>query len=251
MNALVLAAALVLQARDPIDWSKSIEDAKKASGGKKPIAVFLSQKGCALSGEFFRNLVKDDRLPELAAGFAWLPVVVGTDEYRSWFLKTCGANAVGTPTLLFLNPKGENADPDYAGLGAVTSPDPDDVIPMLREVLQRAKQSEPDKDKARVKEAVEKAKGAATAGEAVAAWRQALRAGDGWRGEAEAMAEARAGIEKRLQEGGAEMVRIQATVRDPKEQLKAFEAVKAGWAGTSIADWASEEAARVRKSLPK
>jgi len=248
---LQLALLLAVQAKGPIEWSKSIEDAKKASGGKKPIAVFLSQKTCALSAEFLKNLAADDRLPELAGGFAWLGVVVGTPEYKTWYLKTCGGAVAGTPALLFLNPKGDNADPDYAGLPPVSSTDPDDIIAVLRGVLQRAKQPVPEKDKARVKEAMEKAGKAATAGDAIAAWKLAIRAGDGWRTEEKAVADARAGIAKKLQEGAAEMLRIQSSERDPKAQMEAFEKVKAGWAGTSIADWAADEIARVKKAGAK
>lgn len=246
MIALLFAASL--QAKAPIEWVKSIEDARKASGGKKPIAVFLSQKNCSLSMEFFKNLAKDERLPELSSGIVWLPVVVGTDEYKSWFVKTCGSNVVGTPSLLFLNPKGENADPDYAGLGTTTSPDPDDIIAALRSVLARAKVGTPEKDKARVKEAMEKASKAAQAGDAIAAWKAAIRAGDGWPSEAASVTEAREGIEKKLQAGAAEMLRIQAEVRDPQAQLKAYEAAKAGWAGTSVAEWASDEILRLKKA---
>lgn len=248
MNLAALALVLLAQARDPIEWSKSIDEAKKAAGGKKPIAIFLTQKGCALSAEFFRNLVKDERLAELAPGLAWLHVQVGTEEYRSWFVKTCGGNVAGTPSLVFLNAKAENGDPAFAGLGAVTSPDPDDAIPALRDVLQRANQPASEKDKAKVKEAMERAKGAATPAEAVAAWRAAVRSGDGWRSEAAAVAEAREAIEKKLQEGAAEMVRIQATVRAPAEQLKAFDAIKAAWAGTPVGDWAADEVLRLRKA---
>jgi hypothetical protein len=243
-----LALALCLQAKGSIDWVKSIDDAKKASNGKKPIAVFLTQKGCPLSIEFFKNLQKDDRLGELASAIVWLPILIGTDEYKTWFVKTCGSNVAGTPSLLFLNPKGDNADPDYAGLGTVTSPDPDDIIPALRAVVQRAKQPVSEKDKAKVKESMAKAGKAGTAGEAIAAWRLAIHAGDGWQTESKSVAEAREGIEKKLQEGAAEMLRIQASIRDAQAQLKAYEAVKMQWIDTNVAEWAADEILRLKRA---
>ena len=230
-----------------IPWSKSIDEAKKAAAEKKPIAVLLVQKGCPLSGEMLKALVRDERMADLAPGFAWLTVVVGTEEYKDWFLKTCGGNVEGTPSLVFLNPKGENADPAYAGLATVTSPDADDIVPVLREVLQRAKQEEPDKDRDAVRDAVEKAKAAKTPAEAIAAHRAAIRAGDGWKPEEERMASARDEIERLLQQGSAEMLRILREVRDAEGQKAAYEKVKAEYAGTSVAEWAGEEALKVRK----
>ncbi len=248
---LLLAALLALYcgvaaAAGGIVWQKDIDEAKKAAAGKKPIAVVLVQKGCPLSHELMKALPKDERVADLAPSFAWLSVTVGTDEYRNWFVATCGGNVQGTPSIVFLNPKGENADPDYAGLPTVASADPDDLVPVLREVLQRAKQEEPEKDKAAVAAAVAKVDAAKTPGEAVAAWRAALRAGDGWHAEAKAMDDARAGIDKALQDGGAEMIRILREVRDAEEQRKAYETVKADYAGTPIADWAADELARLK-----
>jgi hypothetical protein len=193
-----------------------------------------------------RNLSKDVRIGELAPSFVWLSVSVGTEEYKDWFVPTCGGNVEGTPSLLFLNPKGENADPEYAGLPTLATADTDEIVPVLREVLQRAKQEEPAKDKAAVAAAIEKANAAKTPGEKVAAWRAALFAGEGWRGEEQAMEEARAAIRTILQEGGAEMLRILREVRDVEEQRKAYDAVRTAYAGTAIADWAADEIAHLR-----
>ena len=229
-----------------IVWRKDIDEAKKVAAGTKPIAVLLVQKGCPLSAELRKNLSKDDRIDELAPSFAWLSVSVGTDEYDDWFVPTCGGNVDGTPSIVFLNPKGENADPEYAGLPTLATADADDIVPVLREVLQRAKQEEPASDKAAVAAAIEKANSAKTPGEAVVAWRAALRAGDGWRGEANSMEEARAAIARILRGGGAEMLRILREVRVADEQRKAYEAVRADYAGTPIADWAADEIARLK-----
>ena len=250
MKRLLVPAFLVLcgvaSAATGIAWQKDVDDAKKAAAGKKPIAVVLVQKGCPLSAELLKNLPKDDRVAELAPSFAWLSVSVGTKEYKDWFVPTCGGNVEGTPSIVFLNGKGENADPDYAGLPTLATADVDAIVPVLREVLQRAKQEEPEKDKAAVAAAAERANAAKTPGAAVSAWRDALRAGDGWRAEAKVMEEARAAIEKILQDGGAEMLRILREVRDVDEQRKAYEAVRADYAGTSIADWAGDEIARLK-----
>ncbi len=248
-RAFLLLALLLLPgvAEAGIEWSKSLDGAKKAAAEKKPIAVLLRQKGCPLSAELLKNLAGDDRIAALAPSFAWLSVSVGTDEYKDWFVPTCGGNVEGTPSLLFLNPKGENADPEYAGLPTLSTADPDEIVPVLREVLQRAKQEEPAKDKEAVAAAIGKANAARTPGEKVAAWREALRAGDGWRGEEPAMEEARAAIRAILQEGGAEMLRILREVRDVGGQRKAYEAVRESYAGTSIADWAADEIARLPK----
>jgi len=242
---LVLLVAGAAGAKSGIEWEKNIEDAKKAADGKRPIAVLLRQKRCPLSAELLGNLPEDERVAGLAPSFVWLSITVGTDEYKDWFVGTCGGNVEGTPSLLFLNPKGENADPEYAGLPTLSTADPDEIVPVLREVLQRAKQEEPAKDKAAVTAAIERANAARTPGEKVAAWREALFAGDGWRGEAERMEEARAAIRTILQEGGAEMLRILREVRDVEEQRKAYDAVRSGYAGTSIADWAADEIARL------
>jgi hypothetical protein len=238
---VALLAAGTARAKPGIDWEKSIEDAKKAAAGKRPIAVLLRQRRCPLSAELLRNLPEDPRIMELAPSFVWLAVVVGSDEYKDWFVSTCGGNVEGTPSLLFLNPKGENGDPEYAGLPTLATADPDEIVPVLREVLQRAKQEEPAKDKAAVAAAVERANAAATPGEKVAAWREALRAGDGWHGEESSMEEARAAIRTILQDGGAEMLRILREVRDVDGQRKAYESVRTSYAGTSIADWAADE----------
>jgi len=241
----VLLAAGVAGAKSGIHWESSIENAKKAADGKRPIAVLLRQKRCPLSAELLRNLPEDERVVELAPSLVWLSVVVGSDEYKDWFVPTCGGNVEGTPSLLFLNPKGENADPEYAGLPTLSTADPDEIVPVLREVLQRAKQEEPAKDKAAVAAALERASAAKTPGEKVAAYREALRAGDGWRGEEKSMGEARDAIRTILQEGGAEMLRILREVRDVDGQREAYEAVRARFAGTSIADWAADEIARL------
>jgi hypothetical protein len=37
------------------------------------------------------------------------------------------------------------------------------------------------------------------------------------------------------------MLRVLREVRDVEERRKAYEAVRAGYAGTSIADWAADE----------
>ncbi len=244
--AACLLLAGVASAGGVIPWAKDVIEAKKAAAGKKPIVVLLVQRGCPLSREIQRNLPRDDRIVDLAPSFAWLSVVVGTPEYKDWFVPTCGGNVEGTPSIVFLNPKGENADPDYAGLPTVSSAEADDIVPVLREVLERAKQEEPAKDRAAVASATERAAAAKTPGEAVAAWRAALRAGDGWRAEAKAMEDARAAIQKILQEGGAEMLRILREVRDLDAQSKAYEAVRASYAGTSVADWAGDEIARLK-----
>jgi hypothetical protein len=60
------------------------------------------------------------------------------------------------------------------------------------------------------------------------------------------MEEARAAIRTILQEGGAEMLRILREIRDVEEQRKAYEAVRTGYAGTSIAQWAADEIARLK-----
>jgi hypothetical protein len=242
---LVLLAAVAAGAKSGIDWQTSIESAKKAADGKRPIAVLLRQKRCPLSAELLRRVPEDERIAELAPSFVWLSITVGTDEYKDWFLATCGGNVEGTPSLLFLNPKGENADPEYAGLPTVTTADPDEIVPVLREVLQRAKREEPAKDKEAVAKAIEGANAARTPADKVAAWREALRAGDGWRGEAERMEEARTAIRTILQEGGAEMLRILREVRDADGQRQAYDAVRTAYAGTSIADWAADEIARL------
>ncbi|MCE9582815.1 MAG: thioredoxin family protein [Planctomycetes bacterium] len=245
--ALVALLALPAIARaDGFAWTQTIDDAKKASAGKKPIAVLLVQKGCPLSGEFLKGFLKDERMAALAQGFAWLSVEVGTPVYKDWFVKTCGGNVEGTPSLLFLNPKGENADPDYAGLATVSSPDMDDVVPVLREVLQRSKQDEPSKDKDAVKAAMEKAASAKTPGERIAAWTAAIRSGEGWHAEEKSVEEAHAGIAKALQDGSAEMLRIFREVRDPAEQKAAFEKAKADYAGTSVGEWAGEEGIKIK-----
>ncbi|HEX5135400.1 MAG TPA: hypothetical protein VFY93_00380 [Planctomycetota bacterium] len=244
--ALLLLAA-VAGAESGIEWQKSLDGAKKAAAEKRPIAVLLRQKGCPLTAELLKNLDKDERIAELAPSFAWLSVSVGADEYKDWFVPTCGGNVEGTPSLLFLNPRGENADPEYAGLPTLSTADPDEIVPVLREVLQRAKQEEPARDKAAVAAAVERANAAKTPGGRIAAWRAALRAGDGWRGEEQLMEEARAAIRTILQEGGAEMLRILREVRDVDGQRKAYETVREGYAGTSIADWAADEIARLPK----
>ena len=243
---LLLLLPVAARAESEIAWEKSIDNARKAAAEKKPIAVLLRQKGCPLSAELVRNLSKDERIAELAPSFVWLSVAVGTDEYKDWFVATCGGNVEGTPSLLFLNPKGENADPEYAGLPTLSTAETDEIVPVLREVLQRAKQEEPAKDKAAVAAAVGKANAAKTPWERVAAWRAALRAGEGWRGEEQAMEEARAAIRTILQEGGAEMLRILREVRDVEGQRKAYEAVRTAYAGTSIADWAADEIARLK-----
>ena len=248
-RAFLLLALLLLPgaAEAGIEWQKSLDGAKKAAAEKKPIAVLLRQKGCPLSAELLKNLERDERIAELAPSFAWLSVSVGTEEYKDWFVPTCGGNVEGTPSLLFLNPKGENADPEYAGLPTLSTADPDEIVPVLREVLQRAKQEEPAKDKAAVAAAIERAGAAKTPGERAAHWRAALRAGDGWRGEEQAMEEARAAIRAILQEGGAEMLRILREVRDIDGQRKAYDAVRGSYAGTPIADWAADEIARLPK----
>jgi len=243
---LVLLLPCAATAKSGIDWEKDIEGAKKAAAGKRPIVVLLRQKKCPLSAELMHKLPQDERVAELAPSFVWLSVVVGSDEYKDWFVATCGGNVEGTPSLLFLNPKGENADPEYAGLPTLSTADTDEIVPILREALQRAKQEEPAKDKAAVAAAIERAKAAATPGEKVAAWHEALRAGDGWRGEEQSMEEARAAIRTILQEGGAEMLRILREVRDIDGQKQAYDAVRTGYAGTSIADWATDEIARLR-----
>jgi hypothetical protein len=246
LGALALLLCAVAGAETDIPWHKNIDDAKKAAAEKKPIAVLLRQKGCPLTAELMRNLSKDPRIAELAPSFAWLSISVGTDEYKHWFAPTCGGNVEGTPSILFLNPKGENADPEYAGLPTLATADTDEIVPVLREALQRAKQQEPEKDKAAVAAAIAKAGAAKTPGERIAAWREAVRAGDGWRGEEASMEEARAAIRTILQEGGAEMLRILREIRDVEEQRKAYEAVRTGYAGTSIAQWAADEIARLK-----
>ena len=240
-----LLATAVARA-EPVSFSLNVDDAKKAAAGKKPIAVLLTQKGCPLTAEFLKGFLKDDRIAALSPGFAWLSVEVGTPVYKDWFVKTFGGTVEGTPAMVFLNPKGENADPDYAGLATVSSADMDDVAPALREVLQRSKQEEPSKDKDAVKAAMEKAAAAKTPGERIAAWNAALRAGDGWHAEEKSTTDARAGIEKALQDGSAEMLRIYREVRDPAEQKAAFEKVKADYAGTSVGEWAGEESIKVK-----
>ncbi len=241
--AAILLAASTARA-DGIAWSKNIDEAKKAAAEKKPIAVVLIQKGCGQSVELMQNLARDER--PAALGLAWLAVQVGTDEYKGWFVKNCGGNVEGTPSVLVLNPKGENADPAYAGLPVVTSPDMDDLLPMLRRAVENSKQEEPAKDKDAVRAATEKAGAAKTPGERIAAWKAAIRAGDGWSAEEARVADARAGIEKALQEGSAEMLRIFREVRDPAEQKAAFEKVKADYAGTSVGEWAAEESIKVK-----
>ncbi len=248
-GCLVCLLALLLPSAtraEGIAWAKNIDEAKKSAADKKPIAVLLIQKGCPLSGEMMKNMAKDERFNVLAPSFAWLAVQVGTDEYKGWFLKTCGNTVEGTPSLLILNPKGENADPAYAGLPVVSSADMDELVPVLRQALERSKQEEPSKDKDAVRAAMDKAAAAATPGEKVAAWTAAIRAGDGWSAEEKTLADARAGIEKALQQGSAEMLRIFREVRDPAEQKAAFEKVKADYAGTSVGEWAGEEAAKVK-----
>jgi hypothetical protein len=238
--------ALVVATLAQIEWKATFEEARKVAADKKPIAVFVSQKGCALSVELLKNLTKDDRLPEVSKEFAWLAITVGSDEWKKWFCVKCGGTIEGTPALLFLNPKGDPADPEYASLPTVTTSDADEIFPALRQTLGRAKREIPAAQKTKVDEAVSKAKGAATAAEAVAAWKLAIRLGDGWKAVEAQVAEARAGIEKKLQEGCAEIVRIQQSVRDAAEARKAYEAVKAGYAGTVVADLASEELKRLK-----
>ncbi|KAF0245940.1 MAG: hypothetical protein FD180_1202 [Planctomycetota bacterium] len=243
-----LLAALLLAGSaahaDAIAWAKNIDEAKKAAAEKKPIAVVLIQKGCAHSVELMQNLAKDDRLATLS--LVWLAVQVGTDEYTGWFVKNCGGNVEGTPSVLVLNPKGENADPAYAGLPVVTSPDMDDVMPLLRRASECAKQEEPQKDRDACRLAMEKVATAKSPGEKIAAWTAAIRAGDGWSAEEKPVADARAGIEKALQEGSAEMLRIFREVRDPAEQKAAFEKVKADYSGTSVGEWAGEAAVKIK-----
>lgn len=243
---LLLMLPGIAGAESGITWQKNIDNARKAAAEKKPIAVLLRQKGCPLTAELLRNLSKDERIAELAPSFVWLSVSVGTDEYKHWFVETCGGNVEGTPSLLFLNPKGENADPEYAGLPTLSTAETDEIVPVLREVLQRAKQEEPEKDKAAVAAAIEKANAAKTPGEKIVAWRAALRSGDGWRGEEQAMEGARVAIRTTLQEGGAEMLRILREVRDVDAQRKAYDAIRASYGGTSIADWAADEIAHLR-----
>lgn len=246
MRLLALFLLAVPAYADGIAWSKGIEEAKKAAAEKKPIAVVLVQKGCAHSAELMTNMAKDERLAALAPSFAWLAVQVGTDEYKGWFVRTCGGNVEGTPSVLVLNPKGENADPAYAGLPVVSSPEMDDLLPMLRRAVERSKQEEPARDREAVKAAMEKAASAKTPAERIAAWTAAIRAGDGWSAEEKAVGEARAGIEKALQEGSAEMLRIFREVRDAAEQKAAFEKVRADYAGTSVGEWAAEESGKVK-----
>ena len=245
---VLLLLSGIANAATGIVWHKDIEEAKKAAAGKKPIAVLLVQRGCPLSRELQKNLSKDEQIAGLAPSLSWLSVTVGTDEHKGWFVPTCGGNVEGTPSIVFLNPKGEKADPEYAGLPTLATADPDEIVPVLREVLQRAKQEEPDADRAAVAAAVEAAGAARTPGAAVAAWQAALRAGDGWRAEAKAMEDARAAVQKILQDGGAEMLRILREVRDVEEQRRAYEAVRANYAGTSIADWATDEVARLKSA---
>ncbi len=242
----VLLVAGVANAQSGIDWQRTIAEAKKAAAGKRPIAVLLTQRSCPVSADLRRNLAKDERIADLAPSFVWLHVVVGTEEYGDWFVPTCGGNVEGTPSIVFLNPKGENADPEYAGLPTIATAEIDEVVPVLREVLQRAKQEEPEKDKAAVAAAVGKAKAAKTPSASIAAWREALRAGQGWRNEEKTMEEARTAIRDALQKGGAEMLRILREVHDADGQRKAYETVRADYAGTSIADWAGDEIARKR-----
>ena len=242
--ALLLASSSACA--EGIAWAKNIDEAKKTAAEKKPIAVVLIQKGCARSVDLMVNLSKDERLAALAPSFAWLAVQVGTDDYKSWFVKNCGGNVEGTPSVLVLNPKGENADPAYAGLPVVTSPEMDDVLPMLRRAVENSKQEEPAKDKDAVRTAMEKAGAAKTPGEKIAAWTAAIRAGDGWSAEEKPVADSRAGIEKSLQEGSAEMLRIFREVRDPGEQKAAFEKMRTDYAGTSVGDWAGEESVKIK-----
>lgn len=227
-----------------IPWRKTIAEARKDADGKRPIAVVLVQKGCPLSAEWMRTLPKDERVTTLAAGMAWLLIQVGSDEYREWFVKTCGGNVEGAPSLLFLNPKGENADPAYAGIPTVTSADPDEVVPVLREVWQRAKREEPEGDRAAVQAAIERARAAKLPADAIRSYQEAIRAGAGWSGEAAALEQAQTALEALLQAGNAEMLRIVREVRDDAAIVSAYEAVKANYAGTAIADWAGEELAR-------
>lgn len=248
MKRLLLAVLIASGAAraEQMAFLTTVDDAKKAAAGKKPIAVILTQKGCPATAEFVKNFLKDDRVAALFPGFAWLSVEVGSPVYKDWFVKTFGETVNGTPALVFLNPKGENADPDYAGLPTLSTSDMNELVPVLREVWQRSKQDELPKDKDAVKAAQDKVAAAKTPGERIAAWNAVLRAGDGWHAEEKAVKEARTGIEKTLQEGSAEMLRIYREVRDPEEQKKAFEKVKAEYAGTSVADWANEEAAKVK-----
>jgi len=238
--------ALVVAALAQIEWKATFEDAKKAAADKKPIVVFLTQKGCPLSGEMLKGLMKDDRLGDLAKEFAWLAITVGTDEYKKWFCAKCGASVEGTPALIFLNPKGDPADPEYAGLPTVTSADCDEIFAALRQVLGRAKKEIPAAQKKKVDEAIEKAKAAATPGEAVASYRSALHLGDGWRALEAAMSDARAAIEKSLQDGCAEILKVQQSVRDAAAAKKAYEELKTKYAGTVVADLAVEELKRLK-----
>src|SRR5262245_21433441 len=102
--------ALLVATLAQIDWKVTIEEAKKVAADKKPIVVFLTQKGCPLSVELLKGLMKDDRLPDVVKEFSWLAITVGTDEYKKWFCAKCGASVEGTPALIFLNPKGDPAD---------------------------------------------------------------------------------------------------------------------------------------------
>ncbi|MHC4597913.1 MAG: hypothetical protein ACYS47_02805 [Planctomycetota bacterium] len=250
--ALPAGSALAQKGRTlNLPWTNDAEDAvAKAKAAKKPIAVCFIQKTCRLSMWMVKGLHDDGRIYELTDRFVWLCVDPSRRSDFKWFIGICGDAVEGTPTIFFLNEKGQYADPKLAGIEPVCGADPCRIVASLRTVLGRFKQ---DLDAKAKKDLQEKVKNAGESAEAeparaLALYREAIRTGEGWASVEETVGSAREGLEKLLQKGMEKVREILGKRMEPDEAKKALETVKASYPDSPVAHWCDKELARRKKN---
>ncbi|MHC4778874.1 MAG: hypothetical protein ACYTFG_09900 [Planctomycetota bacterium] len=237
-----------------LPWEKDAKEAvKNAKAAKKPMAVCFIQKKCRLSMHMVKALHDDGRIYDLTKKFVWLCVDPSRRDDFKWFLAICGDAVEGTPTIFFLNEKGQYADPKLAGIDPVSGADPSRIIASLRSVLGRFKQDLTDEDKSLLKSKLDEARAAAEKkpAEALALFREVIRTGEGWTSMEETTQAAREGLEKLLQTGMEKIRRILAKRMKPQDAMKALIDLAASYPDSAVSAWCKTEADRKKKEAKK
>jgi len=235
-----------------LPWASDAKEAKKkATAEKKPIVVCFIQRTCKLSMYMIKDLHEDGRIYDLTDRFVWLCVDPTRKKDFKWFLSECGDAVEGTPTLFFLNEKGQYADPKLAGIDPVAGAEPSRIIRGLRAVLGRFKQDLPKERKEALAKKKEEAGASAASdpGQALKLLGDLIREAEGWASMEEAVQGARDSVEKILQAGMQKVREILAKKMAPAEALEALKKLASAHPGTPVSHWCESEIVRLEKAI--
>ena len=235
-----------------LPWTKGSDDALKQAGdGKKPIAVCFIQNTCKLSMYMVKALHDDGRIYKLTSSFVWLCVDPTRKDDFKWFVGKCGDAVEATPTMFFLNSKGDYADPALAGIEPARGADPDVIIAAMRAVLSRLKQDIAEADKAEAQALRREAESCAkdAPGKAIRLHQAFIKAAEGWQSQEEAVQSSREEREKLIQEGMQKVRAALGRKATPEELAAALKDLAAAYQDSPVAAWAALELGRIK--LPK